>query len=129
MPYRRLAWLFALPLMLPAPLAGAEEKRMSASEIAATITGNSIEGLYDGDRYRQYFGADGETIFQLEDGRTFSGDWHVDEEQDKYCSYQWYRGTKCYTLFIKGEEIVWLEDDSDDRLPSTLIEGKLLYED
>lgn len=128
----RTALLFsAFVLAVSAQLshAGAAEKRLSSDEILATIRGNTILGTYDGDPYAQYFDPSGTTIFQLNDGRAFEGDWFVDEASQRYCSYHWARGKKCYEVFGREpNELLWLEEGTTERELTTLVSGKQLFD-
>jgi hypothetical protein len=109
--------------------ADASEKRLSSGEIAATIKGNTILGEYEGDPYAQYFNPDGTTIFQLKDGRAIEADWYVDAATERYCSYHWMRGAKCYEVFADGDgRLFWLEEGTTRREPTTLVAGQKLFD-
>jgi hypothetical protein len=43
-------------------------------------------GVWDGVPYRQYFGADGVTIFAQDGARSARGEWRVDGDADEYQS-------------------------------------------
>lgn len=104
-----------------------EGQRLSAREIVDLIAGNTVLGEWEGQPYAQYFDPDGSTIFRLEDGRSFGGDWFVEEAENRYCSYHWLRGTRCYELFLEGDDdLLWIEEGSDLLLPSKVIEGRHL---
>lgn len=121
----------ALAALLPLQLshANASEKRLSSAEIAEAIKGNTIFGEYEGDPYAQYFNPNGKTIFQLEDGRAFEADWYVDAATERYCSFHWMRGAKCYEVFADGgDRLLWIEEGTTRREPTTLVAGQKLFD-
>jgi hypothetical protein len=127
---RNTLFLSALSALLVLQLshATAAEKRLSSGEIAAAIKGNTVLGEYEGDPYAQYFDPNGKTIFQLQDGRSFEGDWYVDAATERYCSYHWMRGAKCYEVFEDGaDQLTWLEEGTTEREETTLVEGRKLF--
>jgi hypothetical protein len=120
---------FLTPLLFQLSHAGASEKRLTSDEIVATIQGNTVLGTYDGDPYAQYFDPNGTTIFQLKDGRAFEGDWFVDQASQRYCSYHWARGQKCYEVFGDGDnELLWLEEGTTQHERTTLVNGRKLFD-
>lgn len=127
---RTALFTLALAALLPLQLshANASEKRLSSGEIAATIKGNTVLGEYEGDPYAQYFNPNGKTIFQLQDGRAVEADWYVDPATERYCSYHWMRGAKCYEVFEDGDgKLLWLEEGTNTREPTTLVAGQKLF--
>ena len=128
---RTTLWLSALlaPLLFQLSHAAATEKRLSSDEIAATIKGNTVLGTYDGNPYAQYFDPNGTTIFQLQDGRAFEGDWFIDTASQRYCSYHWARGQKCYEVFGDGDsKLLWLEEGATQHEQTTLVNGRQLFD-
>lgn len=77
---------FVLPLMFLAAGAQAQSVKLEAREIDILLSGNTAVGVWDGVAYRQYFGADGVTIFAQEGARSARGEWRVDASQDEYQS-------------------------------------------
>jgi len=68
----------------PAAISLAQERRLNAAEIEDKLIGNTIQGLWDGQPYKQFFDASGNTIY-VEDGRQPSmGRWWADAEKDAY---------------------------------------------
>ena len=52
---RRAVLAFALAVGLwPALLLGAEERRLNAAEIEDRLIGNTVEGIWDGQPYKQF---------------------------------------------------------------------------
>ena len=64
----------------------AQSVKLKAHEIAALLTGNTAIGTWNGAKYRQFFDADGSTIFAQEDARSARGEWRVDADRDEYQS-------------------------------------------
>ncbi len=76
----------ALAFTLLAGMVDAQSVQLSASEIEILLTGNTAVGDWDGVPYRQYFDADGSTIFAQDGARSARGDWRVDADLDEYQS-------------------------------------------
>lgn len=66
--------------------AAAQSVKLTGPEISALLTGNTAVGEWDGVRYRQYFGADGATIFAHPNAGSTRGQWRVDAQTDEYQS-------------------------------------------
>ncbi|KGM89219.1 hypothetical protein rosmuc_00703 [Roseovarius mucosus DSM 17069] len=69
----------------------AQPAQMTAAEISALLSGNTIVGSWSGTDYQQYFAADGSTVYMLGDGRRDDGQWRVNAETNDYES--WWRST------------------------------------
>ena len=72
-------------LFLATPLQ-AQSVKLQAHEIEVLLTGNTAVGAWDGAVYRQYFEADGTTIYAQEGARSALGQWRVDADKDEYQS-------------------------------------------
>ncbi|MEO9684420.1 MAG: hypothetical protein ABJF86_08965 [Tateyamaria sp.] len=72
---------FALTLAVLAGAADAQSVKLSADEIATLLTGNTAVGTWEGNAYRQYFDADGSTIYAQEGARSARGSWRVEGEE------------------------------------------------
>jgi len=77
---------FVLPFVFFAASAQAQSVKLSADEIEILLTGNTAIGVWDAVPYRQYFGADGVTIFAQDGARSARGEWRVDVIADEYQS-------------------------------------------
>ena len=64
--------------------AQAQSVKLQSHEIGALLTGNTAVGEWRGAKYRQYFDADGSTIYAQEGTRSTLGQWRV--ENDEYQS-------------------------------------------
>ena len=78
--------LLALCVSLIGASASAQSVKLTAAEITELLTGNTAVGLWEGAPYRQYFGADGVTIYAQEGARSARGEWRVDAQRDEYQS-------------------------------------------
>ena len=56
------------------------------SDIRTLLTGNTAIGRWEGQNYRQYFGADGVTIYSQDGAKSTRGEWRVDDEVQEYQS-------------------------------------------
>ena len=83
-----MRWLAALLITaLPAVAQETElARKLTAIEIAQLLTGNTAVGVWAGANYRQYFRADGVTIYAQEGARSTRGEWRVDAAAEEYQS-------------------------------------------
>lgn len=72
---------FALAVAAFAGAAEAQSVKLRGDEIGILLTGNTAIGLWDGAAYRQYFDADGTTIYAQEGARSARGEWRVQDEE------------------------------------------------
>ena len=104
---------------------GEGPRRLSAAEIQVLLSGHTAIGM-GGDPYRQYFDADGTTIYQPEGGPPDPGKWRIDATRQQYCSWWQRGGWSCYDMFETGEgEILWRSPGGRD-YPARLVEGRQL---
>ena len=110
----------------PAAFSLAQERKLNAAEIEDKLIGNTIQGLWDGQPYRQFFDASGNTVY-VEDGRLPSmGRWKADAEKDVYCSW-WEGRSACYEVLDGGPDaIIWVLPGSDIEFPATVLQGDQL---
>jgi hypothetical protein len=78
--------LAACALLFLASSAHAQSVKLTAAQISDLLTGNTAVGKWDGARYRQFFGADGVTIYAQEGARSARGEWRIDQTRDEYQS-------------------------------------------
>lgn len=88
---RSILGLVLAPLIAVAAPSLAANVKLSASEIEAALAGNTIIGTWSGAAYRQYFAADGSTIYLPKDGKRDEGRWRTNPETNDYES--WWRST------------------------------------
>jgi hypothetical protein len=77
---------FALAFTVLAGAAEAQSIKLQADEIDILLSGNTVVGDWDGVPYRQFFGADGVTVFAQRDAEVSRGEWRVDATLDEYQS-------------------------------------------
>ena len=112
--------LFALGFLFTAPIALAEPVTLSGAEIAALLSGRTLEGIHVGAEWRQEFGAAGTTAYTTR-GRTDLGKWQV--RDDRYCS-QWPPSETwdCYAITRDGDQISFVPAAGGDAWPARLAE-------
>lgn len=89
------------------PSATAEETPLDQAQIVAALAGKTAEGEYGGRAFRQYFSADGETVYLSEGGRPDTGKWRTSEDGE-YCSWWMQTGWTCYRMTGEGDRVTWL---------------------
>lgn len=77
----------------------AQSVKLKAHEIEALLSGNTAVGQWNGIPYRQFFDADGSTIYAQEGARSALGQWRVDLENDEYQSI-WPRDAEWEGWFV-----------------------------
>jgi hypothetical protein len=68
---------FAVTFAVMAGAAQAQSVKLSAAEIDVLLSGNTAVGVWDGTKYRQFFGDDGLTIYAQDGARSARGEWRV----------------------------------------------------
>ena len=76
----------ALAIGIVASAVQAQAVKLTGDEIRALLTGNTAIGRWDGAAYRQFFGADGVTIYAQEGARSARGTWRVNDAAQEYQS-------------------------------------------
>jgi hypothetical protein len=123
--------LLAAIVILITSAANAQSVKLTAPQITELLTGNTAVGKWDGKRYRQFFNADGKTIFAQKGARSSVGNWRVDAEIDEYQSiwpseqdwegwyvmafsgrYYWVSKATPPTPFKieQGQQLIWLDE-------------------
>lgn len=103
--------LLSLPCLGPVAAQAAPAK-LTAPEIETLLSGNTIVGTWSGTPYRQYYAADGTTLYVPEDGRADEGRWRVNAETDEYESWWRSTGWTPYALVRTEEgEHAWINGD------------------
>jgi len=124
-----LATLLATGLVAvwPAAFPLAQERKLSAAEIEDKLIGNTVQGLWQGRPYLQFFDGSGNTFYQ-EEGRAASlGKWWVDAEDNTYCSSREGSRSACYEVHDGGRgAIFWVVPNSSKKFPATVLQGNQL---
>ena len=117
-----IGFLMVAPLVVAGPASG-ETVELSAAEIEALLSGNTIAGTWSGTPYRQYYAEDGTTLYVPEDGRADDGRWRTNPETDEYESWWRSTGWTPYALVQTGEgEHAWVNGDRLE--PFRVLPGK-----
>lgn len=79
--------LSILVCMATVSLTQADEKTLTADEIKQLLSGNTAIGRWIDHNYRQYFTADGSTIYAQENARSSTGRWRTNSKRNHYESW------------------------------------------
>ena len=122
---KRRVFLFALCVCMASPVL-AQSVKLKGHEVAALLTGNTITGKWEGMPYRQFFDADGSTIYAQSEVRSTVGKWRIDAERDEYQSI-WPRDADWegwYVMEYAGQ-FFWVSK-STPPTPFVVVEGQQL---
>ncbi len=100
----------------------AEPVAVTASEIKTLLTGNSIEGTWSGDEYKQYFSTSGSTTYAQRGSRETVGKWRVNEQNNKYESWWERAGWSGYGVIRDGEQLFWTSNGLEPQ-PFKVVQG------
>lgn len=101
---------------------GADVIQLSAGQINALLSGNTIKGTWGRATYTQYFDASGFTVY-IEDGRPPSrGKWRVKEDTNQYDSWWENTGWTPYTVMMTNTGYAWVNRGTLE--PFTVLAGK-----
>lgn len=67
-------------------MAHAQSVKLTAVQISNLLTGNTAIGKWQGERYRQFFADDGQSIYAQKGTQNSVGKWRIDAEIDEYQS-------------------------------------------
>ena len=106
--------------------ASAQSVKLQGYEIRALLTGNTAVGRWEGQKYRQFFGDDGVTIYAQEGARSTRGEWRVDDELQEYQSI-WPNDADWEGWFVMefGGTFYWVSK-STPPTPFEILEGQQL---
>ncbi|MEL7280672.1 MAG: hypothetical protein AAFY35_02700 [Pseudomonadota bacterium] len=115
--------LAMMPAMaLAEDMTGPVDVQMTAPQIEALLSGNTIRGTWNGDPYTQFFDANGLTVYFPEGGRPDQGKWRVNGETDQYESW-WERSNwSGYTIMMTNGGFAWVS--RGELQPFEVFEGK-----
>ncbi len=126
MPNRRLL-LAALAAAMALP-AVAERKgkpislQLTAPQIEALLSGNTIKGTWSGAAYSQYYSGTGKTVYMPEGGRPDEGRWRANAGTDQYESWWRSTGWTPYTVIATNDGFAWVNGETLE--PFTVRQGK-----
>ncbi len=99
--------------------------KLSAAEIEALLSGNTIVGTWSGTSYRQYYAPDGTTLYVPEGGRADEGRWRTNPDTNDYESWWRSTGWTPYALVrLEGGDYAWVNGDRHE--PFRVIAGRQL---
>lgn len=81
---RQGIWFLALSMLVFPVAALASEASLRGEEIRETLNGNTVVGVKDGQKWRQTFNSNGNTVYHAGSAQPSAGRWRVDG--DRYCS-------------------------------------------
>lgn len=125
---RRLAFAVAFGLagIILQPAAGYADEKLTADEIQVLLKGHTALGNWRGAETRQYFDADGSTIYLDVDTSPEEGKWKVDEAKNQYCSWWERTGWSCYNVETDGRMYYWVSPDDAYRSSFMMTDGRQL---
>lgn len=93
--------------LLIAAASATEPYRPSPQQLDEMLRGNSVEGIWAGRAYLQYFDPSGSTRYREQGGEETAGRWRVDEG-GRYCSV-WPPAERwvCYEVLVIGSSLYW----------------------
>jgi hypothetical protein len=85
----------------------AQETNMSVAELEQLLTGNTAEGIWDGVPYKSYFGPNGTTIYDPQNGDALIGRWRVDPVTGHFESFWDAIGWTSYAVVRTDSGYAW----------------------
>jgi hypothetical protein len=98
-----------------------DAKAPTQAQLNLLLSGNTVQGEWDGRPFTQYFAATGSTRYREGDGPQSQGTWRANVK-GQYCSVWPPSPTEaCYDVLVKGNNLLW---KSGGKLhPSVVSEG------
>lgn len=102
---------------------------LPADEARAALAGNTVAGGWGDERtgYRQYFGADGTTLYAPEGEAPRPGTWAV-EEDGRVCSRIEGIPLRCHKVGREEQVLYWIDDQKNLGFPFAVLPGEQLSE-
>jgi hypothetical protein len=106
--------------------AHAGPKKLIAAEITEELSGNTLDGDWDGVAYRQYFGSSGQTTYATQGEKSVNGSWRV-TDSDQLCeTLPPTTNEICYDVLRTGITIFLVTPNTGLRHRAILIAGNAL---
>jgi hypothetical protein len=122
----RISFLAAFSVLVLTAPAHAGPKRLTAAEITAVLSGNTLDGDRDGTAYRRYFESSGQLIYATPGGKPVNGTWHV-SNLDQLCETLPPSSKEdCYDVFGIGITIFLVTPSSGLRHRAIVLAGNAL---
>lgn len=101
----------ALAVLLLSAAFAADPYRPTRQQLDDMLRGNTMEGIWDGRPYLQFFDVAGSTRYRERGGEETTGRWRVDEN-GRYCS-QWPPSDRwvCYEVLVIDNSLYRKSDD------------------
>jgi len=105
----KCSYLFAVLCLPLSNYTLADEKSLTATEIKELLSNNTAIGRWVDHNYRQFFSADGSTIYAQEKQRSSIGRWRVNSKTNMYESW-WERADwgSGYAIVLKDGVYYWV---------------------
>jgi hypothetical protein len=124
--------------------AAAARMKLSGSEIVRLLSGNSVQGEWNGETFQGYFAPDGTAYFQREGGELQVGQWSAHEKvycvawNDRARNVAQTQGLAggfdmmndssagaedCFSVYQNFNKVIWVEPGSGESHTSVLVEG------
>ena len=95
---------------------------MTAPQVDALLSGNTIRGMWNGTPYSQFFNTDGRTVYIPDGGRPDHGKWRVNAATGQYESW-WERSNWTgYKIMMTNGGFAWVS--RGELQPFEVFEGK-----
>ncbi len=125
---RTLAYfLLVVVAALLSGTARAEPVVVPADEISKLLTGNTIRGTWYGEEYKQYFMADGVTIYAPRKSQSTRGKWRVNTATNTYESWWERSGWSGYQVVRENGALFWLQKDTENQPFEILLGEQLVW--
>lgn len=122
---KRRIFLGAAALLLSAGPVWADTETLTAAEIEALLSGNTIDGNWAGTVYKQYFADSGATTYVPDGGMADLGKWRVNADENLYESWWTNADWTGYAITRVDGGYAWI-DSAGDTHPFTVMEGDQL---
>jgi len=117
------ACVVALVAFHSASAAQAGEEPLTGTQIKEILSGNTVFGEQKGTPWKQYFDADGATVYISGDDAPSPGRWTV--RGDHFCS-QWppSENWDCYKMTGADQNVTWIFEGGGDPWPAKVVPGR-----
>ena len=104
---KRVVQGLAAALLIAAGAHASDPYQPTQQQLDEMLRGNSMEGIWAGKPYMQYFDPSGITRYQERGNEETEGRWRIDEN-GRYCSV-WPPSDRwvCYQVLVIGDSIYW----------------------
>jgi len=116
----KLALAFALVCVNGS--AFADPVDLTAPEIEVLLSGRTAIGEWKGRAYRQYFNADGSTIFAMRRSQSTLGAWRVNSDTNRYESKWEDPEWESYTIVREDDTLYWTDEGLEPQA-FTMVDG------